>query len=113
MPAMHLCSTKVILKKPAIISIWEIDLSTLVRYLKGLPNGQDKTYLENEQELLNKREKGGLIGAAQAIFASVNEGGRSRALAPAQYQICPCVVVLLVPCRPDTKSEKGLANTWI
>ena len=57
----------------------EFDFSTLGRYIRGLPNGQDPRYLNYAQELLDKQRKRELLGAAQSAFTSVNDRvNRSR-----------------------------------
>ena len=61
----------------------EFDFSTLVSYIRGLPNGQDQRYINYTRELLDKERKRELLGVAQSAFASANDRGRNRALAPA------------------------------
>ena len=85
-----------------------LDFSTLVRHLQGLPNGQDQKYINLAQELLDKHGKREVIGAAQAAFTSVNDRGRSRALAPAPQEMSSRVVASLVPCSSNAKTEMGL-----
>ena len=58
----------------------EFDLTTLVRYLQGQPNGQDARYVNYAQETMEKARRRQLVGQALASFAAVNDRGRNRGL---------------------------------
>ena len=58
----------------------EFDLTTLVRYQQGQPNGQDPRYINFAQELIEKARRRQLVGQALASFAAVNDRGRNRGL---------------------------------
>ena len=58
----------------------EFDLTTLVSYQQGLPNGQDLRYVNFAQELIEKERRRQVVGTALASFASVNDRGRNRSL---------------------------------